>query len=233
MITPVRRPASRCLGERVVEYVARTLPGSDLLDCDRHLVACASCRRAVDDERRMLARLAVEPMMPSDLRTALLSLASLPASTPPPPPAAPPSVRLAVRRHPATASRRYSPIPAGPARLAVLAPSAPACHRSPLRSAVFAAVAAGASAAAAWSMAVTGAAATATVDPGARPAGEAQPARLAPNVPSVTTRGIWSVSATYGSPRAATLLAPVLAMQAAYGTPRGGLTGTRGAQSTP
>lgn len=233
MITPVRRPASRCLGERVVEYVARSLPAADLLACDRHLVACASCRRVVDDERRMLARLAVAPMMPSDLRTALLSLASLPSSSPPPPPPAPAAVRLAVRRHPAVSVRRPSLVSIGPVPLAVLAPSAPAFHRSPLRSAVLAAVAAGASAAAAWSMAVTGAAATASVDPGAGSPGGAQPARLSPTA-RAAARDIWGVSASYTSRRPSVLQGPaLLAMQTAYATPRNGIAGARGAQSTP
>lgn len=231
MITPVRRTASHCLGERVVEYVARSLPDAELLACDRHLIVCASCRKAVDDERRMLARLAVEPMMPSDLRTALLSLASLPPTAPPPPPEAPSAVRHAVRRHPAVADSRPPAAPI-PVRLAILAPSAPACHRSPLRSAVLAAVAAGASAAAAWSMAVTGATATATGGPVVRPAGAGQPA--ARTIPSTGARDIWNVSATYTQPRLATLQAPILtAMQTAYGTPRNGSLGARGAQSTP
>jgi hypothetical protein len=231
VITPVRRTASHCLGERVVEYVARSLPDTELLACDRHLIICASCRKAVDDERRMLARLAVEPMMPSDLRTALLSLASLPPTTPPPPPEAPPAVRHAVRRHPAFDPSRH-PAAGMPARLTVLAPSAPACHRSPLRSAVLAAVAAGASAAAAWSMAVTGATATATESPVVRPTGAEQPA--AHTIPSAGTRDIWTVSATYTHPRLAALQAPLIAaMQTAYGTPRSWSAGASGAQSTP
>lgn len=141
------RHPTRCLGgEEISEYVERALPGAELLQWDRHLVACGTCRGAVQDERRMMAALrGREPSLPGELHAALLSLASLAPS----PPSSP---RLSHHTLRAPGESGH----AVPVR--VLSPSAPACHRSALRSAVFATLAAGASAAAAWSLAVAGAA---------------------------------------------------------------------------
>jgi hypothetical protein len=72
--------------------------------------------------------------MPGDLRSTLLALGSSLATEAP---------------RPASLSAHHRP-------LALLAPSAPACHRSPLRATVVAAAAAGVSAAAAWSLTVIG-----------------------------------------------------------------------------
>ncbi|WP_392542935.1 hypothetical protein [Oryzobacter telluris] len=147
-------PRVRCLGAELSEYVAGRLPAERQWDWDRHLVACQVCGHAVDSERRIRTALAGAPSMPGDLRTTLLALGSAMA---------------------AEAPARAVPV-AGPQPLALLAPSAPACHRSPLRATVVAAAAAGVSAAAAWSLTVMGApgvtrpALATTTTPASRPA---------------------------------------------------------------
>lgn len=128
-------PRVRCLGAELSEYVAGRLSAERQWEWDRHLVACRVCGHAVDSERRIRAAFAGAPSMPGDLRTTLLALGSTMAASEPP--------------------RTVSV--AGPQPLALLAPSAPACHRSPLRATVVAAAAAGVSAAAAWSLTVIGA----------------------------------------------------------------------------
>lgn len=139
-----RRQVTRCLGgDEISEYVERALSRAELLHWDRHLVVCVRCQGAVEAERRMMASLrGREPSLPGDLHAALLSLASVAPSAP---------ARSSHHRRAPVESPRTVPVP-------VLSPSAPACHRSALRSAVFATLAAGASAAAAWSLAMTGAA---------------------------------------------------------------------------
>ena len=120
----------RCLGDEMSDYAAGRLPLDRQWAWDRHLVACRVCAHAVDAERRLRSALAGAPSMPGDLRSALLALGTAMA---------------------ADAGPR--PVPAAmqdPLRL--LAPSAPPCHRSPLRATVVAAAAAGVSAAAAWSL---------------------------------------------------------------------------------
>ena len=125
----------RCGGEELSEYAAARLPVERQWAWDRHLVACRACAQTVDEERRLRSALVGAPSMPGDLRSSLLALGSaLAAESPRPVPVAP-------RREP----------------LALLAPDAPACHRSPLRATVVAAAAASVSAAAAWSLTVTGA----------------------------------------------------------------------------
>ena len=117
-------------------YADRTLPAAALLACDRHVAICPRCQCAVEGERRLLSslRTAATPRLPSRLESALLELdlSAGPAAVP----AAP--VGLAHRR------------------LAVVGRSAPPMHRSPVRAAMLASLAAGASAAAAWSMGVSG-----------------------------------------------------------------------------
>lgn len=125
----------RCLGDELGEYAAARLPVERQWAWDRHLVACRVCAHAVDEERRLRSALTGAPSMPGDLRSSLLALGrSLAAEAPQP-------VPVAARHQP----------------LALLAPSAPPCHRSPLRATVVAATAAGVSAAAAWSLTVIGA----------------------------------------------------------------------------
>ena len=125
----------RCLGDELSEYAAARLPVERQWAWDRHLVTCRVCAHAVDEERRLRSALAGAPSMPGDLHSSLLALGrSLAAEAPRPVPVAP----------------HHQP-------LALLAPSAPPCHRSPLRATVVAAAAAGVSAAAAWSLTVIGA----------------------------------------------------------------------------
>jgi hypothetical protein len=132
----------RCLGDELPEYAAGRLPLDRQWAWDRHLVACQVCGHAVAQERRLRSVLAGAPSMPGDLRSSLLALGT----------------DLASR-----AGER--PAVAHPPALALLAPSAPPCHRSALRATVVAAAAAGVSAAAAWSLTVIGSPATA-VRPG-------------------------------------------------------------------
>jgi len=112
-------------------YADRSLPAATLLACDRHVAICHGCRVAVDAERRMLSSLrsSATPALSSRLESALLG--------------------VAVDAVPADPTRRPSP-------LAVVNRSAPAMHRSPVRAALLASLVAGASAAAAWSVGVSG-----------------------------------------------------------------------------
>ena len=123
--------AARHVGAMLSAYADRSLPAATLLACDRHVAICPGCRDAVDAERRLLSslRTAATPELSSRLELALLD--------------------LAVHTMPSSPARRPSP-------LAVVGRSAPAMHRSPVRAAVLASLAAGASAAAAWSVGVSG-----------------------------------------------------------------------------
>ncbi len=137
-------PGVRCLDDELSEYAAGRLPAPRMQAWDRHLAVCDLCAVGLDRERRLRTALACGPSMPGDLRESLMALGR---GLGPPPPAS-----------------------AGPRPLALLAPTAPPCHRSPLRATVVAAAAAGVSAAAAWSLTVIGAPTP------ARPAGATQPA---------------------------------------------------------
>jgi anti-sigma factor RsiW len=130
----------RCQGEELTEYAAGRLPLDRQWAWDRHLVACQTCAHDVAQERRLRSALAGAPSMPGDLRSSLLALGNALAAD------------LGPR-----------PVSAAHDQLALLAPSAPPCHRSALRATVIAAAAAGVSAAAAWSLTVVPA------PPGARP----------------------------------------------------------------
>ena len=127
-------------------YVDRALPPAMLHLYDKHLVCCVSCRDAVERERRIVASLRSDTGVPTSLRSALLGL----AATPPP----------------AEAERDHGPrVPLPPANVRgglpvyepvpTVHPGAPALHRSPMRAAVVASIAAGASVAAAWGLAVS------------------------------------------------------------------------------
>jgi hypothetical protein len=122
------RPHGSHLGSLTSAYVDRDLPAGVLLGCDQHVAVCGSCRAAAEDERRLLEsmRRSTTPCLSSSLQSALLELAAS---------AAP----VGERPH-----------------LPVVDPSAPALHRSPVRAAVLAGLAAGASAAAALSLGVAG-----------------------------------------------------------------------------
>jgi anti-sigma factor RsiW len=122
---------SRHLDDLLSAYADRNLPAATLLACDRHVAICPGCRDAVDGERRLLQSLrsSATPPPPSRLEMALLD--------------------LAVCAMPDVPTRRPSPI-------SVVGRSAPPLHRSPVRAAMLASLAAGASAAAAWSVGVSG-----------------------------------------------------------------------------
>ena len=121
-------PGSRHLGSLVSAYVDRSMPPELLRACDRHLVACAMCRAAADGERRLLSSLrgALTPGVPSSLEASLLGLC------------------------------RTGTVAVGPAPLGLVGRDAPPMHRSPARAAMLAGLAVGASAAAAWGIAVVG-----------------------------------------------------------------------------
>ena len=122
--------AARHLDTVLSAYADRRLPAGALLACDQHVAICPRCRAAVDSERRLLTslRTAVTPGLSSRLESALLDLA---AHTVCPEPARDPHLRV-VRR------------------------TAPAMHHSPVRAVMLASLAAGASAAAAWSLGFSG-----------------------------------------------------------------------------
>lgn len=132
----------RCLGPELTAYADRALRPDELRSWDLHLVACTACRQAVEAERRVLAALRgpAGPAVPSDLRAVLMSMA-----------AAPPPQAVAWAAEPPPRPLRIPPPP-----VPVVDRCAPAQHRSVMRATVFAGLAAGASAAAAWSFAVVG-----------------------------------------------------------------------------
>lgn len=136
-------------------YVDRALPPALLHVYDRHLVACMVCRSAADQERRIVSALRADAGdLPGSLRSSLMSLASAPAvathaAIPPPTPG--PRIPLGPL---AWGGRGI--VPAGaPEPLSTVPPTAPALHRSPMRAAMIASLAAGASVAAAWGLAVS------------------------------------------------------------------------------
>ena len=138
-------------------YVDRTLPDATLLAHDRHVSICPSCRGAADDERRLLSslRTAATPDPPRRLESALLGLAIHAVPVSPPP------------------------------RLVVVGRAAPAMHRSPMRAAMLASLAAGASAAAAWSVGVGGVAPSTGSQPFPRAAAPAATVRLSVNASGI------------------------------------------------
>ena len=130
-------------------YVDRALPPAMLHLFDKHLVCCTVCRAAADQERRIVAALRADTGVPMSLRTSLIGLASA-ASAPTSAEADVNSPRVPVPpvgfRMPSAPV--HEPVPTVP-------PTAPALHRSPMRAAVVASIAAGASVAAAWGLAVS------------------------------------------------------------------------------
>lgn len=134
-------------------YVDRALPPAMLHLYDKHLVCCTVCRAAADQERRIVASLRSDTGVPLSLRSSLMGLGVAPTGEPQPAPSAPsrsngPRVPLPPVgfRMPSTPS--YDPVP-------TVRPTAPALHRSPMRAAVVASIAAGASVAAAWGLAIS------------------------------------------------------------------------------
>jgi hypothetical protein len=186
---------------------------AELRAWDLHLVACTTCRQAVEAERRMLAALrgSAQPAVPGDLRAMLLSLAS--GSGVPGPVAAPEAG--AGRESVAGWQVRFDagPLPPRPLRIPpppvpVLDRCAPAHHRSAVRATVFAGLAAGASAAAAWSFAVVGSPLAPTSP--ATPAPGTAVQRSRPASPSFT-------SASFGATLRARTPLPVSATTVVFG----------------
>lgn len=150
-------------------YVDRALPPALLHVYDRHLVYCRVCQSAADQERRIVLALRSHTDIPTSLRSSLMGLA---VSTPSTSGMSGRSVMAAtgLRQPPrANAGPEVPPVPVPPpgslvsshpmhdalhSRLPTVRPTAPALHRSPVRAAVVASIAAGASVAAAWGLAV-------------------------------------------------------------------------------
>ena len=151
---PVAR--TRHVGAVLNAYVDRTLPAATLLAHDQHVSICPACRGAVDAERRLLSslRTAATPDPPRRLESALLG--------------------LAVHAVPVFPVSR-------PPRLVVVGRTAPAMHRSPMRAAMLASLAAGASAAAAWSVGFGGVAPSAASQSPLRAPAPAATVRLSAN----------------------------------------------------
>lgn len=123
---------SRCRLDELPDYVSGRLSAQRTLDWDRHLISCVGCQHAVAGERRLQSLLASGcPSMPGSLHAQLVALASSMTG---------PAMAQTSERAP----------------LEMVPPSAPPAHRSPLRSAALATAAAGATAAVAWSLTVTG-----------------------------------------------------------------------------
>ncbi|GAA5026918.1 hypothetical protein GCM10023258_21200 [Terrabacter aeriphilus] len=136
-------------------YVDRALPPALLHVYDRHLVCCTVCRAAADQERRIVAALRADTGVPMSLRTSLMGLAAHPVEGSTLANAQPGAREAGVPRVPSPplgfrmpSAPSYEPVP-------TVAPTAPALHRSPMRAAVVASIAAGASVAAAWGLAVS------------------------------------------------------------------------------
>jgi hypothetical protein len=171
---------TRHLGMQVNAYVDRRLDASALRAFDQHLVVCLVCRHAADEERRLLDSLRSAPMpgFSSDLQSMLLALAETgggperagmsplpasPARESSPLRAAPGGLRPFAGR-PSRSGRAVPttpPIPRAPEsvrqlRVPTVPPAAPALHQSPRRAAMVAGLVAGASAAAAFGLAVAG-----------------------------------------------------------------------------
>jgi hypothetical protein len=164
----------RCLGDLLTAYADRAMDAVSLLHWDRHLVACARCRALVDQERRVLGALRAPSAstVPSDLRSLLLAVADQPLG-----PGAPTSGTTGSRTRGWPQVHVAPPVPVAP--VPVVDRDAPALHRSVRRATVFAGIAAGATAAAAWGLAVTGGsgvpAPTTPVSPAVQRARSAQP----------------------------------------------------------
>lgn len=159
---------SRHLGDQVSAYVDRRLPASALSAWDRHVVVCAHCRYAVDQERGLLAslRTAPAPCVSDSLQALLLGLGD-----------ASPNTRFIAAAASTGAPGMHPPVPAAPflvqgLRLPTVSPVGPPRHRSARRSALVAGLAAGASAAAAWTVGLAPVAASGV------PAGAPVPARV-------------------------------------------------------
>lgn len=191
----------RCLGDRLTAYADRAMDAASLLHWDRHLVACTRCRALVEQERRVLDALRAPACsaVPGDLRSLLLAVAeqALEQGTADVPAGAGPS-RGAAR---AGAGPHFlPPVPVAP--VPVVDRGAPAMHRSVRRATVFAGIAAGATAAAAWGLVVTGGAGapspTTPASPAVQRTRSAQPGFA---TAAFTVRGLGSSAGTAVSAR--------------------------------
>ena len=135
----------RCGGPEIAEYAVGRLPLARLRAWDRHLVTCRHCGARVEEERRLHAALMAVPVPSRDLRVHLLSLAGPGLVT-----AGPES-----RPAPRAPGGRSAVLPS--AHLALMAPSAPAAHRSVRRPLAMAVSVAGLGATAVWTLALVGA----------------------------------------------------------------------------
>ena len=163
MIIPSR--SVRCRLDELPDYVSGHLSRQRLDAWDRHLISCVGCQHAVAAERRLQSLLASGcPSMPGSLHAQLVALASSMTG---------PAMAQTGERAP----------------LEMVPPSAPPAHRSPLKSAALATAAAGATAAVAWSLTVTGAGAlTTSVTSTGRAHPSVSPSVPSPSAPSGATR---------------------------------------------
>lgn len=146
------------LGGHVRAYVERTLPPAVQHLFDRHLVTCVMCRAVADQERRIIATLRADSaFVPGSLRSSLMGLAATAILEPEPTRHPGPRIPLGPLASRGSASRALGPgkgLASAPG-VPTVPPTAPALHRSPMRAAVAASLAAGASVAAAWGLAVS------------------------------------------------------------------------------
>lgn len=191
----------RCLGDQLTAYADRAMDDATLLRWDRHVVGCQCCRAAVDEERRVLSALrsSTGSPVPGDLRSMLLALATeLPTA--------------ALEGPGAGRASGPPPVPVAPVR--VVDRGTPALHRSAGRATVYAGLAAGATAAAALSLVVTGG--LTSTNPTAPPAVQrAKPVTPGFATAAFTVRGLGGSASTPS------------------GTPSVGTVRGRSAQSTP
>jgi len=133
---------------QVRAYVDRSLPPALLHLFDKHLVCCAMCRHAADQERRIVSALRSDTGVPMSLRSSLIGLAATPPPLEQPLVSNGPRVPVPPLGFRMPSGAPHEPVP-------TVRPTAPPLHRSPMRAAVVASIAAGASVAAAWGLAVS------------------------------------------------------------------------------
>ncbi|HET7802324.1 MAG TPA: hypothetical protein VFL38_18015 [Humibacillus xanthopallidus] len=133
---------------QVRAYVDRSLPPALLHLYDKHLVCCTMCRHAADQERRIVAALRSDTGVPMSLRSSLMGLAATPPPMEDPIRSSGPRVPVPPLGFRMPSGPSHDPVP-------TVRPTAPPLHRSPMRAAVVASIAAGASVAAAWGLAIS------------------------------------------------------------------------------
>lgn len=133
---------------QVRAYVDRSLPPALLHLYDKHLVCCTMCRHAADQERRIVAALRSDTGVPMSLRSSLIGLAATPPPMEQPIQSSGPRIPMPPLGFRMPSGASHAPVP-------TVRPTAPPLHRSPMRAAVVASIAAGASVAAAWGLAVS------------------------------------------------------------------------------